>query len=60
MVCPVLVIRGEESDLLTPEVAGEMVERGRDVRLVEIPGCGHAPALMDDGQIDIVRDWLNA
>ena len=60
VTCPVLVIRGEDSDLLTSEVAGQMVERGHDVRLVEIPGCGHAPALMDDGQIEIVRDWLNA
>ena len=60
VACPVLVIRGESSDLLTPEVAGEMVERGHDVRLVEIAGCGHAPALMDDEQIAIVRDWLNA
>ena len=58
--CPVLVLRGESSDLLTPEVAGQMVERGHNVRLVEIPGCGHAPALMDDDQIAIVRDWLNA
>ncbi len=60
VTCPVLVIRGESSDLLTPEVAGQMVERGHNVRLVEIAGCGHAPALMDDGQIGIVRDWLNA
>jgi len=58
--CPVLVIRGKDSDLLSPEVAGQMVERGHDVRLVEIAGCGHAPALMDDNQIDIVRNWLNA
>jgi len=60
VTCPVLVIRGESSDLLTPEVAGQMVERGHDVRLVEIADCGHAPALMDDGQIEIVRDWLDA
>ncbi len=60
VTCPVLVLRGESSDLLTPEVAGQMVERGHDVRLVEIGDCGHAPALMDDDQIDVVRDWLNA
>ena len=60
VTCPVLVLRGESSDLLTPEVAGQMVERGHDVRLVEIAGCGHAPALMAEDQIAIVRDWLNA
>ena len=58
--CPVLVLRGERSDLLTADVAAAMVERGQDVTLVEIAGCGHAPALMDDAQIDIVTDWLDA
>jgi len=55
---PVLVLRGAESDLLLPETAKEMTQRGPKAELIEIPGCGHAPALMDDGQIAIVRDWL--
>ena len=56
--CPVLVLRGAESDLLLAETAKEMTERGPKAELVEIPGCGHAPALMEDAQIAIVRDWL--
>jgi hypothetical protein len=28
------------------------------VRLVEIPGCGHAPALMDADQTGLIRDFL--
>ncbi len=58
--CPVLVIRGESSDLLTREVAEQMVERGDDVSLIEMADCGHAPALMDDKQIEAVRSWLDA
>ena len=56
--CPVLVIRGAESDLLLAETAAEMQRRGPPMRLVELAGVGHAPALMADDQIAIVRDWL--
>ncbi len=57
--CPVLIIRGEESDLLTKETAEEMLKRGPDAELVEIPKVGHAPTLMDDSQIALVKRWLN-
>lgn len=56
---PTLVIRGAESDLLLRETAVEMATRPH-VRLVEIEGCGHAPALMDDVQIGIIGDFLAA
>jgi pimeloyl-ACP methyl ester carboxylesterase len=56
--CPTLVLRGAESDLLTRETAGRMAERGPKPRVVEIPGVGHAPMLMDESQIAIVREFL--
>jgi pimeloyl-ACP methyl ester carboxylesterase len=56
--CPVLVLRGAESDLLTREVAAEMTRRGPKATLIEFAGCGHAPALMSADQITVVRDWL--
>ena len=55
---PVLVLRGAASDLLLPETAAEMAARGPKAKVVEIPGCGHAPALMDEAQVALVRDWL--
>lgn len=58
--CPVLVLRGESSTLLSVETAAEMAARGPKATVVEIPGCGHAPALMDPEQIKIVDDWLAA
>lgn len=58
--CPVLVLRGETSDLLSQETAAEMAARGPKATIVEITGCGHAPALMDPEQIKIVDDWLTA
>lgn len=60
--CPVLLIRGESSDLLTRETVAEMARRGPgaagQLTVVEIPGCGHAPTLSSEAQIRIVTDWL--
>ncbi|WP_207458831.1 alpha/beta hydrolase [Azospirillum sp. SYSU D00513] len=56
--CPVLVLRGANSDLLSRETAEEMTRRGPAARLVEIPHTGHAPALMSKEQIQLVRDFL--
>jgi pimeloyl-ACP methyl ester carboxylesterase len=58
ITCPVLVIRGAESDLLSAEVAAEMTRRGPKARLVELPGVGHAPALRSDAEIALVQDFL--
>lgn len=58
--CPTMVIRGAESDLLSPETAIEMTQRGPRAQLVEIPGVGHAPMFMDRAQIDIVRAFLQS
>jgi pimeloyl-ACP methyl ester carboxylesterase len=56
--CPVLILRGGQSDLLTAGIAGEMVRRKPAARLVEFPECGHAPALMAPNQIAVIRSWL--
>ncbi|MDB5814504.1 MAG: alpha/beta hydrolase [Rhodocyclales bacterium] len=58
--CPTLVIRGAKSDLLLAETVQEMTQRGPRAEAVEIPDVGHAPALMDVVQIDIVRRFLLA
>jgi pimeloyl-ACP methyl ester carboxylesterase len=54
---PVMLIRGDSSDLLTPEVFEEMGKRPRTERLV-VPRTGHAPMLMDDFQVGAVRRFL--
>jgi pimeloyl-ACP methyl ester carboxylesterase len=58
ITCPVLILRGENSDILTRETAHQMLERGPAAELIEFPGTGHAPALMEESQIDAVRSWL--
>lgn len=56
--CPVLVLRGESSDLLSVETAEEMSKRGPGAEVITIPNCGHAPALMDPEQVRIIKEWL--
>lgn len=58
--CPTLLLRGEESDLLTREVAVAMTQLGPRATLVEFPGIGHAPTLMHEDQIAVVREFLLA
>jgi pimeloyl-ACP methyl ester carboxylesterase len=57
--CPTLVIRGQESDLLQPHTLSLMKFAHPTMRVLEVPGCGHAPALMDSAQISAVREFLN-
>ena len=56
--CPVLVLRGATSELLTPDTFAAMQRRGPRATGVTIPSVGHAPALMDPEQIAVVVDWL--
>ena len=53
-----LLIRGQESDLLTPETAFEMTQRGPLARLETWPGFGHAPTLTSDAQIQVLTTFL--
>ena len=39
--CPVLIVRGGESDILEPEAAERFADALPDGRLVTVPNCGH-------------------
>ncbi|HZY19461.1 MAG TPA: alpha/beta hydrolase [Ramlibacter sp.] len=60
---PVLCLRGAESDLVLPDAVEEMLQRGPGARglarVVEIPGCGHAPALNVPDQLELVAGFLD-
>lgn len=58
--CPTLALRGANSDLLLGATAQEMTKRGPKAKLVEFAGIGHAPALLGDDQISVVREFLLA
>jgi pimeloyl-ACP methyl ester carboxylesterase len=58
ITCPVLVINGENSDILTPDIVSQMKTRGPTFDHVIIKNTGHAPTLMPFDQIKIIKDWL--
>ena len=60
VTCPVLVVRGADSDLLLAETVTQMKAGRSNVTSLEVPNTGHAPALMDDAQVAAVRDFLFA
>jgi pimeloyl-ACP methyl ester carboxylesterase len=56
--CPVLVLRGTESDVLLRSTAEEMQTRGPPTEVIEFEGIGHAPTLTSPKHVRIVCDWL--
>ena len=58
ITCPVMVIQGAESLLLTKDILEDMKARGPAFDLTVFEGCGHVPSLMAPDQIKIVRTWL--
>ena len=56
--CPTLVLRGEQSDLLSAQTTLEMASRGPKARVFKVKGVGHAPSLMHEDQISVVREFL--
>jgi pimeloyl-ACP methyl ester carboxylesterase len=60
---PVLCLHGAESDLVLRETTEEMLRRGPGLksltRIVDIAGCGHAPALNVPEQLDLVTAFID-
>jgi pimeloyl-ACP methyl ester carboxylesterase len=61
---PVLCLRGLESDLLLPETLQAMRSRGPGaagrLEVMEVAGCGHAPALNVPEQLDRISQFIAA
>lgn len=53
-----LLIRGAQSDLLSPETAQAMTTRGPKAHLVTFEGVGHAPTFVAADQVKVVTDFL--
>lgn len=58
--CPVLILRGTDSDVLTADVVAEMVRLKPSTSVVEFPGVGHAPSLSTPDQIQAIGNFLLA
>lgn len=56
---PLLVVRGETSDILSQKTADLMVRRHPDARLVTVPDIGHAPFLDEPEAVAGITAFLN-
>ncbi len=56
---PVLVVRGEKSDLLEADVLDKMTRVSPNVTSVTVPGVGHAPDLTESESVAAIRAFLD-
>ena len=60
IACPTLIVRGSDTDLLTPEVAGRMVDTIPNAVLAEVQRAGHMVFEDNpDGFLEAVRSFLS-
>jgi pimeloyl-ACP methyl ester carboxylesterase len=55
---PLLVVRGEKSDLLTAQTADKMRAVAPGMKLAVVPGVGHAPELNEPEAIAAIDEFL--
>jgi pimeloyl-ACP methyl ester carboxylesterase len=59
--CPVLLVRGDDSDVLAAETAQRMLAENPNVSMASVPECGHSITLDNpDGMLEVVSPWLAA
>lgn len=58
ITAPTLLLRGIDSDLLSPATALTMTQRGPKASLVVFAGVGHAPTLIASNQLAAVSQFL--
>ena len=59
IICPTLLVRGAESDILSPEIAKRMLEALPDGRMVEVAAAGHSvPGDRPEAFARTVRSFL--
>jgi pimeloyl-ACP methyl ester carboxylesterase len=55
---PLALIRGANSDLLSPQTAAEMIRRRPDMTYADVPDRGHVPFLDEPVAVAALSDWL--
>ena len=55
---PLLLVRGEASDILLPDTVARMQALRPDMQVVALPGIGHAPTLGEPPVVAALRQFL--
>ena len=59
--CPVLLVRGDDSDVLATETAQRMLAENPNATMASVPDCGHSITLDNpNGMLEVVSPWLAA
>ena len=58
ITAPVLAIRGAESDILAHATTAQMRVVQRRTTVVEVPGVGHAPSLMEPAALAAIKEFF--
>lgn len=56
--CPLMLVRGEDSPLLSRTTVDNMRRQQPRMHFLEAPGCGHAPMLNVPSQVEPIRQFL--
>lgn len=57
---PTLLIRGEQSDILSADIAERMQRRAPTLQFALVPGVGHAPTLAEPQALAAIRSFLDS
>ena len=58
IACPILIVRGADSDILDRATASRMCKVLKRAKVVEVPGVGHAPSLMEAEALGALKEFF--
>lgn len=60
MTCPILILRGAQSDVLSRPIADRMCAENPNATLTEVAGVGHAPILVEPESVKALESFLGS
>jgi esterase len=58
IACPLLIVRGADSDILASATASRMCRVHKRAKVVEVPGVGHAPSLTEAESLAAIKEFF--